>query len=296
MKKILLLSVVASLALFANENYIEINGGGASIKDNFNTDSKEIISKHSKADNKSINRGYVDFYVDYKLEEYTKIYLSSEETLNLGMNIIHDFGMLDFGISYTEDREWENPFLLNTKRKKTDSKETGAYIAYGVELNNWSESTLIYSYSKKTYDKESVSSALKREGDRHLISFDNLLKLKLFDLEIDATYEKYDAEGKSSAYDTLYLSVGLEKDLSESFSVELMTDLGTKEYKKRNSIFNKKVDSKIFNTSAMIKYNKPFDWENSYVSLKAEIQREDSNVDFYDKSKDSVLVGIGYKF
>ena len=104
-------------------------------------------------------------------------------------------------------------FLTGSNRKETDVVELGLYAGYGLSFNENHEGAIRYELSSVEYDKESVSSDLKREGNRtyfyHLkISLLQRCLIEILNYVTNLSYEKYDAEGKASSYDKYELLIG----------------------------------------------------------------------------------------
>ncbi len=188
--------------------------------------------------------------------------------------------------------------MTNTKRIKTDVKEFGSYVGYGLKLRKNYQTSLFYSYSKKKHDKETVQEDLKRDGSRHLITLENVYTLDDGSLSfiVNTSYEKYNAQGDASTYKAYTLELGLSTNLSENMNITLLTEFGKKDYDKSNPEFNKKVDATIKGATAVVTYQEPFGYKNVYTSLKAGHQQENANVSFYDKENTFTMISIGYLF
>ncbi len=301
MKKILIPALLVSAMFASEQNYIEIGGGAINYKDNFSTESNKNISNLGSAKSETEGIPSVNFYYGYDLNESINIYATSEMgDLNIGSSFETDYGFFDIGLKGNTGEEWENPFLTGVNREKTDTKEFGAYIGYGFSLSEDSESMIRYEFSKKSYDEDGVIKDLKRDGNRHVLALENMYNINLFDKESalisNLFYEKYDADGKSSSYNEYGLELGVSSQIMENTNLFLLTNYGKKDYHKFNSEVNKKVDVDIYGITAGIRVDKPFDYENTYVSFTTGFEKEKANVDFYDKENSFGLVSVGYKF
>jgi len=300
MKKILLSAVLIG-SLFANEeNYVELGIGHIKSKDNFSTSSQSNISALNGAKEESDGFALLNFYYGYELDDDSSIYASAElGGLNLGYNFMTDVGEFDVGISgELGGEEWENPFTTNTNRKKTYVNEVGAYVSYGFEVSPAYQANILYSYSKRSYDKETVQDDLKRDGTRHILALDNVYTINNGDLSFlfNTSYEKYNAQGDASTYDTYLLELGLSANVSQNVNLTLMTEFGKKDYDKSNPVFGKKVDANIKGIVGIATWDKPFGYENFYSSFKVGHQEEDANVNFYDKENTFTMLSVGYVF
>lgn len=301
MKRIILSSMVLSSLLLANgENHIALGGGIVEIKDNFSTEQKSKISSLDSSENKRVGIGVLDFYYGYNLMEDVDIYTSiQEDGIKLGSKIDTNYGIFDFGVMVRGEEEWENPFLIGDDRKTTHSIESGAYLAY-TKLFGEDSITIKSEISHKSYTEDKVSKDLKREGLRNKISVINKFNRKLFDRDIayitKLTFEKYDADGESSSFNKYGGTLGVALDINEKFNLGLYTNLAQQKYEKFNSEVNKKVDVTIYGISAVLKYDKPFGYKNSYVTLNTGYIKEEANTNFYDKQKNYSLITLGYRF
>ena len=291
-----LLSLTLASSLYASENYIEIGGGVSNTKDNFSTDSKSNLnSLNNSADSESEAMPYVEFFYGYDLNSDNTIYLESKHgDLKLGNSISTDMGEFDYGLVYSMlgEETWENPFQTSGNRKETDVSEFGGYISYGIPLTENSFTNFTYQYTTVDYDKETVISQLRREGKRHLLSVENEIE----DYMVNFNYELYDADGEQSSYKHYAFEVGKIFKLNEQLSLYTMAGLGMKKYDETNSILNKKIDATTYSAIASLRYEKPFDWNNTYTTLKVGIENEEANHNFYDKENNFAIVTIGYKF
>jgi len=298
MKKVLLSSILVSSFLLGNEqNYIEIGGGIINSKDNFSTENKKNNSTLNRADKESIGTAYVEFFYAYDLTDSINIYTQSGYD---GFKVGTNYKSFDFGLKADVSEEWENPFLIGTKRKETDILELGLYTGYGFSVNTNHNGAIKYEFSSVEYDKETVIDDLKREGNRHIISFENLFMTKTFNKDVtylsNFSYEKYDADGKSSSYDKYDFLLGASTSISEKAMFSLLANVGKKAFEKENIEVNKKVDVDIYGINAALNWDRPFDYENTYISLKTGYEKEEANTDFYDKENSYGVITVGYKF
>jgi hypothetical protein len=301
MKKIILSSSLLLSILCANEqNYIELGGGFLKSKDNFSTESKETISSYGDAESTNTAIPYLGFYYGNKFNDITTIYAQSEKgELNLGTKINTNNQIFDIGLNMNllSNDEWENPFLTGANRKETNTSEYGAYIGYGIHLNDKITTMLKYKYSSKSYDKETVLEVLKREGDRHILSLETKhMAYENLAFIYNLNYEKYSADGKASSYNSYGIDLGLKSNLSENLNLMLLTKYSTKEYDEKNPYFNKTIDSNSYGLNTNLKWEKPLSYENVYVSFKVGYEKEDANVNFYDTENTFSFISIGYEF
>jgi len=302
MKKILLSAVLIG-SLFAQEkNFVEIGAGFINSKDNFSTNGSTNISSLDSASDENEGIALVDFYYGYELSEDSTIYASIVlGQMSLGTTLSSDMGSFDMGLTTGLGEEaWQNPFSTNTNRATTDVSEVGAYLGYGFSLAKAHHAQLMYQYSVRSYDSQTVEASLNAEGSRHIISLENTYTPEFgkgqFTYLFNTTLENYDAKGDASTYDSLMLEFGINMALSEDLSLTLLAGLGNKEYDKENPNFGKTVDADLSSFVAVLNWEKPFGYDNFYSTLKAGHQEEDANVSFYDKENTFTLLSVGYRF
>lgn len=301
MKKILIPSLLASILFASEQNYIEIGGGVIKSKDNFSTESTKNISGLGKAKNENIGFPYIEMFYGYDITDSTNLYIASGiDGVKLGSIIDSSSGTFDVGLKVDASEEWENPFLTGSNRNETDVVELGVYAGYSLSFHENHDGAIRYEFSAVEYDKETVSNDLKREGNRHILSFENIFNTKMFDKELNyvtnLSYEKYDADGKSSSYDKYELLIGAMTKLNENLFFSLFTNVAKQDYEQTNTQVNKKIDVDIYGVNAGLRWDKPFSYDNTYVNFKTGYEKEEANHNFYDKENTYGLVSVGYKF
>lgn len=277
--------------LCAQENYIELGGGFLSEKNSFSAESKSVISQYGKSDNDTRAIPYAAFNYTYHYDNSMTVYLESQKgDIRLGSTINNlNFG---FVIKPLADEEWSNPYLLNQDRSKTDVSEMGGYVGYTFKADAY-KLALQYQVTTVDYDNDALDSTLQRDAIRHTLSAKNSYKNYLLGLE----YEKYDADGKASAYDKYMAEVGYHDKFFTNLSVLTALGAGVKEYDATNQILGKKIDATLLSATVALKLDNPMDiGKNTYVSLVVKATQEDANHDFYDKEQVASMVSVGYKF
>lgn len=302
MKKILLSSMLVGSLFASEQNYFELGMGVINTKDNFSTEQKETNTSLDNAQSQSEAIPYIEFYYGYDISKNTNIYIQSQGgEFNLGSQIDSDTGYFDFGVKANlMQEEWNNPYLTNAKREKVDTKEFGIYAGYGLSFARNHEAMIKYEVSTKSYDKDDVSNELKREGTRHIISFDNMIHSSLFGNQTtylsDISIEKYKADGKASSYTEYDFEAGLSTKLTEVVRLSLLANIGKRSYDAINTEINTEVDVTIYGAKAVVKWDKPFDFKDTYLSFKTGYEKENANDNFYDRENNFGIVSIGYNF
>ncbi len=297
-RKILISSMLALTVcsnLYAKENYVELGLGVINSKDSFSTEgSSTIDSVNSSASSESTTVPAVEFYYGVDISKNEQIYMESQRgEFNFGYSQATNVGLFDVGFIYKLDEEsWQNPFSTGTSREKTDVSEKGAFISYGTSFSPIWKSNFVYRYTTVDYENETVIDALKREGNRQQFLFKNQINSYVLNLNL----EQYDADGDESSYKQYEVEAEKSFKLSEKISLFTLAGVGFKEYDETNSILNKQIDATSYKAVAKLKYEKPFEVQNSYISFKMGVENEDANHDFYDKENNFALVGFGYRF
>lgn len=301
MKKILIPSLLVCSLFASEQNYIEIGGGFLQSKNNFSTESEENISRLDDAENESSAIAHLGLFYKYDINDSFNIYTHiGEEGFKLGTSINTKIGTFGIGTKIRTSEEWEDPFLVGVDRKETDVYEIGLYTSYSFSINEYFKSLIAYEYSTVSYDKETLIDDLKREGDRHILSFSNTFATKIFDKDsnyiTNLIYEKYNADGKASSYDQYKLELGVSSKLRENLNLTVIANIGKKDYDAFNVEVDKKVEVDIYGIKGELKWEEPFNYKNTYVSVQNGYQKEEANADFYNKENVFGLISIGYRF
>jgi hypothetical protein len=301
MKKILLPILLATILLADEQNYIEIGGGIVKVKDNFSIESKKTIVQLSEAQNENESFPYFEMYYGHNLTDTLNLYVSSDiNGAHMGSLINSDLGVFDFGLKLNLSKEWEDPFLKGVNREKTDVTEIGFYTGYGLSLFDNQEGMIKYEFSTIEYNKETIVDDLKREGNRHLFLFENKFNSKIFNNDLsyitNLSYEKYDADGKSSSYDKYELLFGATMNLTKNLLFSIFSNIGEKNYEQINPVLNKKINADIYGINTIFRWDKPFSYENIYLNIKTGYEKEESDHNFYNKENTYSILSIGYKF
>lgn len=305
MKKVFLPIFFASTLLVANnENYIELGAGVVKSIDNFSTDSKKTITSLNTAKSEKETTAYISFFLGYKINRNLNIYLNSElGNLNLGSNLDTDIGTFDFGIKLNGllgQDEWKNPYLLKKDREKTSTKELGAYIGYSIPFSQSHILGVQYTYGKKEYDKEELKGNLRREGNRHILNIGDTYFSEIQNTPVglitNLTFEKYNAKGKVNSFKSYRVEMGPNFQFNNILDFTLLGHIGNKDYEEKNPILNKKIEVKTYGVIGVLKWKKPMDFENTYISLTTGYDKENANHNFYDKKDAFSILSVGYEF
>lgn len=298
MRKIIIPSMLVCTLLGAQDNFIQLGAGYLNEKDNFSSESKKTINSYDSAKSQSEVIADISFYYGKNIDDSIKLYAGSEfGAFVLGSEIETNTGVFDLGLKGGVDEGWENPFLLNSDRKKSDIGELGLYMGWGIPLSKGIFTSFGYEYSEVEYDKDSVHTDLKRDGKKHIVYLENMIEIdKDKEFILTPFYEKYDAVGDASSYKTGGLQALYLNRFDSNIELALSANFAKKEFDKINPVLNKKIDATLSGIVVSIKFNDPFELKNYYISLTTGYEKEDANHNFYDKHTTYGILGIGYKF
>lgn len=205
---------------------------------------------------------------------------------------------------------WEDPYVLNYKRSRTDRTSTGFRVAWDRIFG--SELQLQYSYRSIDIDDEYSGyflglnpyqrGLLDREGDAHRAEilyrffFDN----KKHAIIPSVTYFNYDLDGDAMSNDgfDFQLSYGYNGDV---ISLVVNGFIGYADYDKRNPIYGKTESDDHYGASLIAFYHKPFGWQAPFFKktslyFKTDYLESDSNIDFYDTEIFTAGAGLLFRF
>lgn len=302
MKKLLLSSAFISSAFATQQNYFEIGTISIKTDNNFSTLQKKNISSFDYSSTEDKTLPYFEFYYSKNLTNSHNLYLKSiEKDLNIGNKFSSNLGEFDIGLKLDLlNEEWANPFIINTNKEETKTKEFGAYLAYTLLSNKEYKSVLKYQISEKSYDKDSVQSELKRDGIRNILALNNIFYSSLLQKPIayinNISLENYNAKGKASSYNKINFEVGLSSVINKNLELTVLTNIAKKDFDDINPIFNKSINENIYGIKTILKYNEPFKYQNTYISLKMGLEKKDTNEKFYDAKTSFAIVSLAYKF
>ncbi|MFI8481068.1 DUF2860 family protein [Pseudomonas sp. NPDC078700] len=300
--------------LGASTNRMESNTvatlGGTDVSDS------HIDSLNSSPDSKSFSKILPAFGLSYKLQgsrtEFfggTELedFLTQDGTLALGVRQgIGQMGNLSASfLASTPVEVWEDPYLVNGKRKETDRTSSGARVAWEHIFQSDFDVTL--THRKIDIDDENSGEALgltpaqrdllDREGDENKVDVRYVWGIGTDHIVIPTlSYINRDLDGDAMAMD------GYQLELNYAYTGfdrwELVTNLtaGHLESDDDNPIYDKKTDLDRMGISLAATYKEPFGLKNWRARVVANYGEEDSNVDFYDTSIKSLSLGMLYNF
>ncbi len=303
--------------------YVAIGGGGIRGKSNLiagnsiaDIGNKTITSLNAspKSENDSIpiinaELAYTfagartQIYVGNKLEDF----LEFDFTSLIGVrHELSDKSLLaaSFVFSGLPAEVWEDPYLINQPRSKTDRESTGIRLEWDKIMG--SKLGLEYTYREIDIDDEKSGqslglsstelSLLEREGENHVFkmnyNFDfnngHFLKpeLKFVNQKLDGKAMRNDAWviGLTHTYNT------------NQYALITTVDWAAVDYDKSNPIYNKTRDDDRWGIGLSAAYKQMFGLKNWNLLANIAYYDIDSNIDFYDASFKFFGVSAVYRF
>ncbi|MDJ0722301.1 MAG: DUF2860 family protein [Desulfobacterales bacterium] len=245
---------------------------------------------------------FVSGELRYSLADTGTTFFVSNEDVNAGLVLgvsqsWEDWGRIRVAGIYTRRDVWENPYLVGTRRSRTD--ETGMGLTFDYE--NILDSGFNISSSIITVDVDDdqigqIEKNLRREGYRSgfEVGYVWLLNANLKIIPT-ARYEIEGMRGMANASDGLYLALA-QVWQDGPWCFETRAEVGWAGYRDRHPIFDKTRKARAYDLSAQLSYYEPFGWSQLSVYGLAACGRTDANIAFFDSDALMVATGIGYHF
>ncbi len=204
-----------------------------------------------------------------------------------------------------ESETWQDPFVANTPRKKTDTSSR----AFRFQANNIASSGISWEVAAGEIDIEEEKSGTT---DSSLSGIDSTTLNRNADVifsELGYTlmvnrglivrgaidYLDYGAKGAAMAYHR----VGVEGSvILNTRRSTVVTTLGyhTSSYDEVHPIYDKVRDDSELSLFIAYEYRQPFDWKNWSVVNLFGYRQMDSNLSFYDEDSILMSIGMNYRF
>lgn len=200
--------------------------------------------------------------------------------------------------------EWEDPYITNQRRSKTDRESNGLRLEWdkiaGTHLG------IQYTYRNIELDEESSGQSLgltasemdllDRDGKIHNIEFRYKFDMgNGHSLQPKVNYIERDMDG--GAMSSGEWALGLTHIYnSEKYSFITNLDWNDADYDKKNPIYNKTRNDERFGGSFTAVYKKPFGMKNWNLLGSAAYYDSESNIDFYNANIQFFSVSALYRF
>jgi len=200
---------------------------------------------------------------------------------------------------------WEDPFVTDSGRISTDRTSSGYRLIwdkiFGTELQ------LRYSAKEVDIDDERSGQAeglspeerslLNRNGDinRFYAEYTFNWSNNQHRLTPSIAYADQDLDGAAVAYDSLSLSVNYIY-LVNRWRYVINGSYADNKFNEENPVYGQKADSQRYGGSFTVFYYQPFAWKDWLVNAGIVWFEEDSDINFYDSSAQSLSIGMLRRF
>ena len=282
---------------------------------------EKIDSLENKPDSESTATFSSPFKLAYTFDSLrTQVFLGSQlEDLarfdlvqKLGvMHDLGDVGVIDAGLLFSTfpTEVWEDPYVENAPRKKTDRSSLGAQIT----LDKAFGSNFEFQYSFRNIDFDDELSGQSRVSSGRLLPEQQklldrnrkshkatvLYHYKLGEkqrLTPSFSYTLEDGDGDAISGSSYFAQLTYVY-LDDPSTLILNAGFGQSEADKRNPIYNLTEESDNLAISASIYYKNPWGWElfgskPLQLTLTGAYVQSDSNIDFYYQEASLLSAGV----
>jgi hypothetical protein len=200
---------------------------------------------------------------------------------------------------------YKDPYDTNGSRSGTDRNINGVRLSYDKILST--DLSFQYTYRNIDIDKErsglaelgAPSGRLVRDGDQHDIEF--LYRFALEDGGMKHTfipslkYSRFDLDGTAMSNNFFLFRLNYRYDV-EQFAISVNGYYGYADYDKSNPIYGKTREDDRYGFGVIGFYKRFLGVEGLALTANATINRQDSNIDFYDSEIDLYFVSLLYTF
>lgn len=215
------------------------------------------------------------------------------------------------GLSYVYSalvtQVYKDPYDTNGNRDGTDRKINGVRLSYDKILST--DLSFQYTYRNIDIDKERSGSALGltpsqqdrlvRDGDQHDVEF--LYRYVLEDGGIKHTfipslkYSRFDLDGDAMSNNAILFNLNYRYDVAK-FAFVVNGYYGYADYDKSNPIYGKTRNEDRYGFGLIGFYKRFLDVEGLALTANVTMNRQDSNIDFYDSEVDLYFLSLFYNF
>jgi hypothetical protein len=204
---------------------------------------------------------------------------------------------------------YKDPYDTNGSRNGTDRNINGVRLSYDKILST--DLSFQYTYRNIDIDKErsglalgltsSQRNKLKRDGDQH--DLEMLYKYVLQDggmthaIIPSVKYSRFDLDGDAMSNNAILFNLNYRYDV-EQFAFVVNGYYGYADYDKKNPIpnFDKTRNDNRYGFGLIGVYKNIFGRRDLNLTASVTMNRQDSNIDFYDSEVDLYFVSLLYTF
>ncbi|GLS92608.1 hypothetical protein GCM10007916_36800 [Psychromonas marina] len=302
---------------------ISLNAGYVSGQSNLSTsDDNEIISDvDSKAESTDSVIAFPFARIQYTTEDLnTQFFLGnsrdqiSTSQFQYELGVTHQFAdKSKITAAYFPELPlfndtWEDPFLVDQARTKTDDNAQGGRIQ--LDRIAGSPITLKYAYARNKVDNDNSGESwsglttqqlqsLQRSSQYHRAEIETMFPVYLQQTKVflkpTLQYTARIADGDAISYDEYNFQLGLLIFSGRHTSITTF-NIGNSSYKDKNPIFDNKQDSINLGIFSVYSYAEAFNWKPVTFTLIAGYSQKDSDITFYDENGLIVSAGLAYTF
>ena len=295
---------------------ISILAGYSESRSPFNTDDN-TISDYGKADKES------DFLIaplgtiSYTNEALDKQVYFGTSRSDLAFGRFHvelgykhklkDNGTLIFSYvpGLLTSETWQDPYLLDQARSKTDSTIRGLRFQYNQILG--SNFSLELSGGNQDLDEENSGASqvdlddaqkksLDRQSDIYFAQLSHFLPISRTQVIRSAvSYTRNDAQGSAMASDSFGAELGVVQRVNKA-SFALTFSYNYVDFDEQNPIFERTQQDDKWGVFLASQYDAPMGWENWNLVSLIGYNQSNSNITFYDEESLLFTVGMNYRF
>ena len=248
----------------------------------------------------------------------TQIFLGNQLEDLLRLDTATSFGVRQelpdqsiIGVSYIYSalvtEVYKDPYDTNGSRNGTDRNINGVRLSYDKILST--DLSFQYTYRNIDIDKErsglalgltsSQRNKLKRDGDQH--DLEMLYKYVLQDGGMthafipSVKYSRFELDGDAMSNNFFSFRLNYRYDVAK-FAFVVNGYYGYADYDKSNPIYGKTRNDDRYGFGLIGFYKRFFGVEGLALTANATINRQDSNIDFYDSEVDLYFVSLLYTF
>jgi hypothetical protein len=248
----------------------------------------------------------------------TQIFLGNQLEDLLRLDTATSFGVRQelpdqsiIGVSYIYSalvtEVYKDPYDTNGSRNGTDRNINGVRLSYDKILST----DLSFQYTYRNIDIEAERSGaalglpnsqadrLIRDGDQHDVEF--LYRYVLEDGGIRNTlipsfkYSRFDLDGDAMSNNAILFNLNYRYDV-EQFAFVVNGFYGYADYDKSNPIYGKTRNDNRYGFGLIGVYKNIFGRKDLNLTASVTMNRQDSNIDFYDSEIDLYFVSLLYTF
>jgi len=314
----LLLSGVVNAELgdagFSGE--VSLLTGFSGNKDNLNTENKTksgTLNSEAESDSKFVIAPLGQLRYTFGQENDQQLFIGTSRN-----DIIEGVMALELGYAFEFDNEsvlsvstlptiasgdvFEDPYLVNTKRKTTDLTGNTYRIQYDNIIGSGLNAELAY-YTLDVDKERSASTlsadaqkAMQRDGKGIYTSINMRLPIaKTAFIKPSIFYHNFEADGKAVSFDQYGLSMTYIR-IVDTHTFALRGEYSAKKFDASNPVFNKTQKDSNFGVNFSYEYADIPGWENWGLNALLGYNKTASNITFYDKHDYIAGVGITYLF